>query len=160
MKPLCCYSKSDNHPTSEMAKKYWSRSIVWDCKVYKPSKISQWDISVKLMSIFYLQCQSLISTQPEFILYSFLLTAYIFCYPSTLTSITASTVSRYSYKHNTAYKLHFLPAKECYHYKDSNYVIQNCLVKLDMWQLIIEQWEKLIEDLNILRILRFDSIWN
>jgi len=52
---------------------------------------------------------------------------------------------------DTAYKLHFLLAKEYYHYRYLNYVIQDCPTRFDIWQLTAEQWEELMKDLNTLK---------
>jgi len=52
---------------------------------------------------------------------------------------------------NTTYKFQLILAKECYHCKNPNHIVYNCLVRLDIQQLTTKQREKLIENLNILK---------
>jgi len=39
----------------------------------------------------------------------------------------------------------------CYYYRDPNHLVQKYLMRIDIRQLTIKQWEELIEDLNILK---------
>ena len=52
---------------------------------------------------------------------------------------------------DVTHKLCSLPAKGYYYCRDSNHIIENYPVRLDVQQLTTEQWEKLMEDLNILK---------
>ena len=44
-----------------------------------------------------------------------------------------------------------ITTKRCYCYEDLNYIVYEYLVRLDIRQLTIEQWEELIKDLNVLK---------
>ena len=44
-----------------------------------------------------------------------------------------------------------MTTKRCYCYEDLNYIVYEYLVRLDIRQLTIEQWEELIKDLNVLK---------
>ena len=48
-------------------------------------------------------------------------------------------------------KARSLPPRECYRCGDANHVVRDCLYRLDVRQLTTEQWEKLIEDLLVLK---------
>ena len=55
---------------------------------------------------------------------------------------------------DTTHKLCSILIKECYQYRDPNHVVCECSVRLDMCQLTTKQWEKLIENLNILKDIK------
>ena len=48
-------------------------------------------------------------------------------------------------------KARSLPPRGCYRYGDANHVVRDCLHRLDICQLTMEQWEELIEDLLALK---------
>jgi len=50
-----------------------------------------------------------------------------------------------------ACKLYPTLTKECYCYGNSNYIIRECLVRLDIYISIVKQQEELIKDLNVLK---------
>lgn len=52
---------------------------------------------------------------------------------------------------DTIQKLYFVLVRECYYYRDSNYMVAKCLVWLDIRHLTIKQQKELIEDLNTLK---------
>ena len=52
---------------------------------------------------------------------------------------------------NIAWKTWQLPLKGCYYCEDTNYLVRDCPHHLDIRQLMIEQWEELIEDLLALK---------
>jgi len=48
-------------------------------------------------------------------------------------------------------KARSLPPRGCYRCGDANHIVRDCPYRLDVRQLTTEQWEKLIEDLLVLK---------
>jgi len=48
-------------------------------------------------------------------------------------------------------KARSLPPRGCYRCGDANHIVRDCPYHLDVRQLTTEQWEKLIEDLLVLK---------
>jgi len=52
---------------------------------------------------------------------------------------------------NATRKTRSLPPQECYRCGDANHLVQDYPHHMDVHQLVVEQWEELIEDLLVLK---------
>jgi len=52
---------------------------------------------------------------------------------------------------DAVWKVHSLPPRGYYRCREANYLIRDCLHRLDIQKLTVEQWEDLIEDLMALK---------
>jgi len=52
---------------------------------------------------------------------------------------------------NAVRKMRSLPPRGCYRCRETNYLVKDCLYRLDVWRLTVEQREELIEDLMALK---------